>query len=81
MEPMQYGLEIKISHPEAITETYLRSWHERLFSYPWRPWVKYGERPTTWTLIKGRMADAQKAMSAALDQQMYSTLEGKDGRS
>lgn len=78
----QVGLGVKIRYaPEPLTETYTRSWRERLFSLPWQPWVRTGVRPTTISLIKRRMMETQAAMQRTLDANMYGTYGGSNGRS
>lgn len=38
-----------------LVETYTRSWRERLFSWPWKPWFKRGVRRSALaTMIEAR---------------------------
>jgi len=74
MQATQFGNTIRITYPATLTETYVRSWRERLLSWPWRPWVKIGERETTFSLIQRRMIETERAMKAALESSMYNVL-------
>jgi hypothetical protein len=40
------GYSIEPLKAGDMVETYARSWHERLFSWPWKPWLKTGVRPS-----------------------------------
>ncbi len=73
-EHQELSRYIRITFPETLIETYQRPWRERLFSWPWRPWKRWGERPTTSSLIKARMIATQQAIARTLEQPMYREL-------
>ncbi len=73
-EHQELGSYIRITYPDTLIETYRRSWRERLFTWPWRPWVRWGQRPTTYSLIKARMLATEEAMAHNLEQQMFGRL-------
>jgi hypothetical protein len=46
------GMRI-ILEPDFVSERHLRSWKDRLWSWPWRPWMKYRTVPSPEIVLFG----------------------------
>ncbi len=69
-EIREYACSVDVPRFAAMV-TYKRSWRERWFTLPWRPFQRTGVRPSMITLMEQRMDRAEQAMRAELDQPMY----------
>ena len=61
--------------PGTLSETYARSWRERLFSMPWRPWVRDGERPTQLAILIEAHRRALEKMRREVDTNLFTDAE------
>lgn len=60
------GTPVHVVPPVTVKKNFKRSWRERLFSRPWRPWVSSEFREETWEVLEPKKiihADGKVFMS------------------